>query len=142
MTLLRLLYGQFFPFRVENNITNPKSRSISWEGIEIVLLEASSGKSHPDACEPRIIVKDAPWQQDGNHSITIFGDILALAFVSTEISNIYIFHWKTGVLKMVHPGTYLEPLANKLIVMVRHSTQKEYEQCTISLADYPINPEQ
>lgn len=82
------------------------------KNIEIVLLEFSTGKPHPQAHLPRLFVKKSQWIHP-SVSIGVVGDTLALltAYYDNESrpeDDIYIFDWKAGVLKMVssHPVSH------------------------------------
>lgn len=73
--------------------------------IEIILLQLSTGKPHPLAQNPRIVVGSARWPRPAI-GIEIVGNHLAL--VTTHFQNpfrpddrFYVFDWKKGVLKMV-----------------------------------------
>lgn len=77
------------------------------QNIEIVLLEFSTGKPHPQARLPRLFVKKSPWVHPFI-SIGIVGDTLALLTnchddESNPEDDLYIFDWKAGILKMVRP---------------------------------------
>lgn len=73
--------------------------------VEVVLLQFSTGTSHPQAQSPRLLVREIQ-AMDPQISISISGDTLALIIKQRQPSledHCYIFDWKTGVLIMVSP---------------------------------------
>lgn len=75
--------------------------------IEILLLQFSTGKPHPEAQQQRILVTESPWPRPAI-GIEIVGDTLALItnchhhiHALPFEDEFYIFDWKTGVQKMV-----------------------------------------
>ena len=72
--------------------------------IGVQFLEFSTGNPHPHACEHRIFVMNTEWEKP-SLGIEIVGDNLVLILSHMNgwrpDNRIFIYQWKTGLLKVV-----------------------------------------
>src|SRR6266576_6974734 len=115
--------------------TNDDQGRITYS-MYMTLLQLSTGEYHPLAHRPRIDVQD---YESGQHvMLEVAGDSLALLVVSYEMSQLFIFDWKTGLKRLVRGYTDLSPFSFLNICSSGDSNFTLQRRSTLVLLSYPL----
>jgi hypothetical protein len=119
----------------------PQGETSSMHNIEILLLKFSTGEPHPQARLSRLFVEESRGYRPAI-GIEIVGDNLAL--ITSHYDNpfdpdddLYVFDWKTGVLKLVSFITKY-PGYSSLIRSLVSSKQPHPETATLACYSSPL----
>ncbi|KIM38660.1 hypothetical protein M413DRAFT_75813 [Hebeloma cylindrosporum] len=113
--------------------------------IDLGFVELCTGNAHPDARESCIHVMTAEWA-DPTVGIEIIADslVLILCFERIPEDQIFIYHWKTGVLTMkfqVPKGSYQDIVfLTEHLMLLPNKLNKSLDVFRIPIAPTTVSP--